>query len=62
MLSKIAVKSEDGKPEYRAVTLVGGASLTIVLPRRFADSMEVGRGDFVRIKQDGRKLIVEKAN
>ena len=58
MSTKITGKE---KPEYRAVTLVGGASLTIVLPRHFADSIEVGRGDFVRIIQDGKRLIVEKA-
>jgi antitoxin component of MazEF toxin-antitoxin module len=50
------------KPEYRAVTLVGGASLTIVLPRHFSEPLEVERGDYVKIVQDGKRLIVEKAN
>ena len=49
------------KPEYRAVTLVGGTSLTIVLPRHFSEALGVERGDFVKIVQDGRRLIVEKA-
>lgn len=49
------------KPEYRAVTLVGGASLTIVLPRSFSEALGVERGDYVKIVQDGHRLIVEKA-
>jgi antitoxin component of MazEF toxin-antitoxin module len=51
-----------GKPEYRAVTLVGGTSLTIVLPRHFSEALEVERGDYVKIVQDGKRLIVEKAS
>jgi hypothetical protein len=54
-------KSEIKKPEYRAVSLVGGASLTFVLPRHFSKSLGVERGDYVRIVQDGRRLDVEKA-
>ena len=54
-------KSEIKKPEYRAVSLVGGASLTIVLPRHFSKTLGVEPGDYVRIVQDGRRLIVEKA-
>ena len=49
------------KPEYRAVTLVGNASLTIVLPKEFATALEVDRGDFVKITQEDNRLIVEKA-
>lgn len=49
------------KPEYRAVTLVGNASLTIVLPKEFATALEVDRGDFVKIIQVEKRLIVEKA-
>lgn len=49
------------KPEYRAVTLVGNASLTIVLPREFASALDVKRGDFVKITREEKRLIVEKA-
>ena len=56
------LQTTEKKPEFRAVTLVGNASLTIVLPRHFASALEVERGDYVKIVQDGRRLIVEKAN
>ena len=49
------------KPEYRAVTLVGNVSLTIVLPKEFASALEVDRGDFVKITQEEKRLIIEKA-
>lgn len=55
-------ETTDDKPAFRAVTLVGGASLTIVLPRHFCNTLEVERGDFVKITSEGKKLIVEKAS
>lgn len=56
-------KSQTKKPEYRAVSLVGGASLTIVLPREFGSQiLGVERGDYVKIIPDGKRLIVEKAD
>lgn len=55
------LQTTENKPEYRAVTLVGNASLTIVLPRHFASALEVERGDYVKIVQDGKRLVVEKA-
>ena len=58
----MSLTTVEGKPEYRAVTLVGRASLTIVPPRHFSRALDVEQGDFVKITQDGKRLIVEKAN
>lgn len=50
------------KAAYRAVSLVGGTSLTFVLPRHFADRvLGIERGDYVRIIPDGKRLVIEKA-
>jgi len=55
-------KTEIKEAEYRTVSLVGGTSLTIVLPRHFSKVIGVERGDYVKIVQDGKRLIVEKAD
>jgi hypothetical protein len=52
---------KQNKPEYRAITIVGGTSFCFILPKHFAEALEVGKGDYVRIVQDGKRLIVEKA-
>ena len=50
-----------GKPEYRAITVVGGASLTIVLPKNFAPGLGLGKGDYVKVSREGSRIILEKA-
>jgi hypothetical protein len=48
------------KPDYTATLLVGGASLTIILSKDFFRVLGVERGDYVRIVQNGKRLIIEK--
>ena len=52
----------EGKPEYRAITIVGGTSFCFILPKHLAQALEVEKGDYVRIVQEGKHLIVEKAD
>jgi len=40
----------------------GERSLTIVLPRIFAVDLGIGKGDYLKVKIDGRRLILEKAD
>jgi bifunctional DNA-binding transcriptional regulator/antitoxin component of YhaV-PrlF toxin-antitoxin module len=48
--------------EYRKVQgLVGDQSFSIVLPKSYALSLEIGKGDFVKVHQEKGKIIVEKA-
>jgi len=41
--------------------LVGELSFSIVLPKSFAIDLDVGKGDFVNVYIEEKKLIVEKA-
>jgi len=41
--------------------LVGELSFSIVLPKSFAIDLGVGKGDFVNVYIEEKKLIVEKA-
>jgi bifunctional DNA-binding transcriptional regulator/antitoxin component of YhaV-PrlF toxin-antitoxin module len=48
--------------ELRKVqALQGERSLTIVLPKEFTTSLEIGKGDFLKVIVDGKKLVLEKA-
>jgi hypothetical protein len=40
----------------------GERSLTIVLPRIFAVDLGIAKGDYLKVKIDGRRLILEKAD
>ena len=47
--------------EYRKVQgLVGESSFSIVLPKSFAVALGIGKGDFVKVYTDDKKIIVEK--
>jgi len=47
--------------DYRTVGIVGSASFSVVLPKEYAINLGVGRGDFVKVSQGERKIIIEKA-
>ena len=48
--------------EYRKVQrLVGEQSFSIVLPKQYATNLRIGKGDFVKVRQEENRLIVEKA-
>ncbi len=40
----------------------GERSLTIVLPKIFAEKMGIGKGDFLKVHLEGDKLVVQKAD
>jgi len=46
----------------RVQALQGERSLTIVLPKSFATSLEIGKGDFLKVTLEGKKLVLEKAD
>jgi antitoxin component of MazEF toxin-antitoxin module len=39
----------------------GEKSLTIVLPRSFTFELGIGKGDFLKVHVENRRLILEKA-
>jgi len=47
--------------EYRKIQgLVGESSFSVVLPKRFATSIGITKGDFVKVHQEQNKIIIEK--
>jgi hypothetical protein len=60
-MSFIDTKNNTNK-EYRKVQgLVGESSFSIVLPKSFAIVLGIGKGDFVKVYTDEKKIIVERA-
>jgi antitoxin component of MazEF toxin-antitoxin module len=48
--------------EYRKVQgLVGEQSFAVVLPKSYAVNLGIGKGDFVKVRQEEEKIILEKA-
>ena len=39
----------------------GDRSLTVVLPKLFAEQLHIGKGDFLKVHLEDRKLVLEKA-
>jgi bifunctional DNA-binding transcriptional regulator/antitoxin component of YhaV-PrlF toxin-antitoxin module len=50
------------KKEIRKVqALTGERSLTVVLPKEFAQHVGISKGDYVKVTQDECRIIIEKA-
>ena len=50
------------KLEYRKIQgLVGDQSFSVVLPKSYATDLGIQKGDFVKVKQEGQKITIEKA-
>jgi phosphate uptake regulator len=48
--------------EFRKVQgLVGESSFSIILPKIYALRLGIGKGDFVRVKQEEKRITIEKA-
>jgi bifunctional DNA-binding transcriptional regulator/antitoxin component of YhaV-PrlF toxin-antitoxin module len=48
--------------EYRKIQgLVGESSFSIILPKEYALNIGISRGDFVKVHQEGNKIVIEKA-
>ena len=46
----------------RVQALQGERSLTLVLPKQFAIELGITKGDFLKCKVDGHRIIVEKVS
>jgi bifunctional DNA-binding transcriptional regulator/antitoxin component of YhaV-PrlF toxin-antitoxin module len=50
------------KIEHKKIQgIIGEMSFSIVLPKQFAVNMGLGNGDFVEVREEVGKLIIEKA-
>lgn len=48
--------------EYRKVQgLVGDQSFCVVLPKQYAIDMKIQKGDYVKVHQEGNRIVIEKA-
>jgi bifunctional DNA-binding transcriptional regulator/antitoxin component of YhaV-PrlF toxin-antitoxin module len=48
--------------EYRKIQgLVGDQSFSVVLPKSYAIHLGIGKGDFVKVRQEENRIIIEKA-
>lgn len=55
--------SKQSSTEIRRVqALTGLRSLTIVLPRVFADELGISKGDFLKVKVEENRLVLQKAS
>ncbi len=47
---------------YRRIQgIVGEQSFSLILPKDFATSLGIGKGDFVKVCLEGRKITIQKA-
>lgn len=48
--------------EYRKIQpIVGGISFSVILPKSYAMNLGLGKGDFVKVRQEGQRIVIEKA-
>ena len=58
----ISEKSTDQSIEYRKVqAILGDISFNVVLPKKYSLALGLKKGDFVKVSQDGKRFIIEKA-
>ena len=53
-------QKENSEYQYRTISVVGSCSFCVVLPKQYAMDLGVEKGDFVRVRQEGGKIIIEK--
>ena len=48
--------------EYRKVQgLIGETSFSIILPKEYALNLGIGKGDFVKVRREEQRIVIEKA-
>ncbi|HJT47451.1 MAG TPA: AbrB/MazE/SpoVT family DNA-binding domain-containing protein [Nitrososphaeraceae archaeon] len=57
------MKEQQSQPyQYRKVQgLIGETSFSIILPKRYAIELGIGKGDFVKVHHEKGRLVIEKA-
>ena len=49
--------------EYRKIQgLIGDASFSLVLPKTYAMNIGLQKGEFVKVHQEGDRIVIEKAD
>jgi bifunctional DNA-binding transcriptional regulator/antitoxin component of YhaV-PrlF toxin-antitoxin module len=68
--SKSTIDSETRQDEnegipvsYRRIQgIVGEQSFSVILPKSFAINLGIGKGDFVKVRLEGQRITIEKAD
>jgi len=47
--------------QYRRIQAVANASFSVVLPKQYAEGRGLNKGDYVRVQQDGGRIVIERA-
>lgn len=45
--------------EYRRLQEVATASFSVVIPKQFATSLGLNKGDYVKCSRDGKRIVIE---
>ena len=56
------MSNSEGIEIRRIQALTGERSFTLVFPKQFAIELGIAKGDFLKCRIDGNRLIVEKVN
>jgi hypothetical protein len=59
-MSQIQKTRNPGKAEYRSI--IGDLSFSVCLPKKYSQDLGLEKGDYVRVTQEDRKIIIEKAD
>jgi bifunctional DNA-binding transcriptional regulator/antitoxin component of YhaV-PrlF toxin-antitoxin module len=51
----------EGQQAYRKVQGLGESTFSITLPRHFAETLGIKKGDFVKVALSGSQITVKKA-
>jgi hypothetical protein len=61
-LEKPKVNGSENAVEYRKIqTILGDVSFSVVLPKSYAMNIGLKKGDFVKVRQEYQKIVIEKA-
>jgi hypothetical protein len=61
-ITRIWYMMQDANISYRKIQgLSGEASFSLTLPKTFAQNLGISKGSFVRVAQEGQRIVVERA-
>jgi AbrB family looped-hinge helix DNA binding protein len=61
-LKELEEPPKDPSNFYRRIQgLLGEQSFSIILPKRYAIDLGLSKGDYVKVRQEENKIVIEKA-
>jgi AbrB family looped-hinge helix DNA binding protein len=54
---------ELGNTQYRKIQgILGDQSFSVVLPKSYAQSLGISKGEYVKVQLEGKRIIIEKTD